>query len=192
MLLGHAATRSAAIAEQLRAFRSRTGAIPGPFEVWLAHRSLATLDVRLARQCSNALAVAQALQAHPAVSDVLYPGLPEHPGHAVAARQMDGRFGSVLGFTLADAATAQRFLTSCTLVAEATSFGGVHSSAERRARWGTDAVPEGFVRLSAGLEDQRDLLADVLGGLEAATGVAAPAAPAGAGAPATPPGRFSR
>ena len=66
---------------------------------------------------------------------------------------MDGRFGMVLGFELADEDGAQRFLAACELVAEATSFGGVHTTAERRARWGTDAVSEGFIRMSAGLED---------------------------------------
>ena len=69
--------------------------------------------------------------------------------------------GPLVGFTLADAATAQRFLAALELVAEATSFGGVHATAERRARWGTDDVPEGFIRFSAGIEDTADLLADV-------------------------------
>jgi cystathionine gamma-lyase len=170
LILGHAASRTPALAEMLRAFRGRTGVIPGPFEVWLAHRSLATLDVRLARQCSNALALAEALRGHRLVKDVRYPGLPDHPGHALAARQMNGRFGPVLGFTLPDTEAAQVFLSACSLVAEATSFGGVHSSAERRARWGTDAVPDGFVRLSAGLEEPADLLADVIGALDVAAG----------------------
>ena len=166
--LGHVASRDERHAEALMAWRSRTGAIPGPFEVWLAHRSLATLDVRLQRQCANAMALAEALQADERVRGVRYPGLPGHPGHEVAARQMD-RFGMVLGFELADAETAQRFLASAELVAEATSFGGVHTTAERRARWGTDAVSEGFIRMSAGLEDEDDLLADVLGAVDAAS-----------------------
>jgi cystathionine gamma-lyase len=170
VMLGHVVARSPGLVEGLRSFRGRTGSVPGPFEVWLAHRSLATLDVRLARQCANALALAEALSAHRLVSDVRYPGLPSHPGHALAARQMGGRFGPVLGFTLPGADVAQRFLGACSLVAEATSFGGVHSSAERRARWGTDAIAEGWIRLSAGLEDARDLVADVLGALEVAAG----------------------
>jgi len=166
--LGHVAVRDPKLAEPLLAWRSRTGAIPGPFEVWLAHRSLATLDVRLQRQCANALALAEALQGCDGVTGVRYPGLPSHPGHEVAARQMNGRFGMVLGFELADADTAQRFLAGCELVAEATSFGGVHTTAERRARWGTDAVTEGFIRMSAGLEDAADLVADVLRAVDAA------------------------
>ena len=167
--LGHLAVREQRLFDALLAWRSRTGAIPGPFEVWLAHRSLATLDVRLQRQCANALALAEALQADERVSGVRYPGLPDHPGHDVAARQMNGRFGMVLGFELADEPTAQRFLAECELVAEATSFGGVHTTAERRARWGTDAVSEGFIRLSAGLEDAGDLVADVLHAVDVAS-----------------------
>jgi cystathionine gamma-lyase len=169
LVLGHVACRDPELAARLVAGRSRTGAIAGPFEVWLAHRSLATLDVRLERQCSNALALAEALAADPRVCGVRYPGLPGHPGHEVAARQMGGRFGMVVGFELQDAGTAQAFLAACALVAEATSFGGNHTTAERRARWGTDAVSEGFIRLSAGLEDAADLVADVIHALDVAS-----------------------
>jgi cystathionine gamma-lyase len=169
LVLGHAAARRPELAARFEAWRSRNGAIAGPFEVWLAHRSLATLDVRLRRQCSNALALAEALAADDRVHGVRYPGLADHPGHEVAARQMSGQFGMVLGFELADADTAQAFLGACELVAEATSFGGNHTTAERRARWGTDAVHEGFIRLSAGLEDAEDLLADVRRALDVAS-----------------------
>ncbi len=169
LILGHAATRDPKHAEALEAWRSRNGTIPGPFEVWLAHRSLATLDVRLERQSSNALALAEFLATDHRVTGVRYPGLPDHPGHDVAARQMGGRFGPVLGFELEDESMAQRFLAGCELVAEATSFGGNHTTAERRARWGTDAVSEGFVRLSAGLEDPEDLIADIARALDAAS-----------------------
>ncbi|HEX2084405.1 MAG TPA: PLP-dependent transferase [Solirubrobacteraceae bacterium] len=163
LVLGHVACRSGEHAATLRSWRDATGAIPGPFEAWLAHRSLATLGVRLERQCANALAVARALDARGV--DVLYPGLPSHPGHDAAARQMGGLFGPVLAFVLESADAAQRFLSRCSLVAEATSFGGVHSSAERRARWGTEPVPEGFIRFSAGVEDTADLVADVVAAL---------------------------
>jgi cystathionine gamma-lyase len=94
------------------------------------------------------------------VLDVRHPGLEGHPQHALAARQMR-LTGPLVGFTLDGAETAQRFLAACELVAEATSFGGVHSTAERRARWATDDVPDGFIRFSAGCEDAGDLLADV-------------------------------
>jgi cystathionine gamma-lyase len=166
LLLGYVATRSPEQHERLARWRSQSGPIPGPFEAWLAHRSLATLDVRLQRMCANALALAEALRARDDVLAVRYPGLPGDPAHATAARQMR-LFGPVLSFTLRDAATAQRFLAETSLVAEATSFGGAHTTAERRARWGSDDVAEGLVRLSAGLEDAGDLIDDVTRALDA-------------------------
>jgi cystathionine gamma-lyase len=158
LLLGAVSVRDAALAEDLRRWRTRAGAIPGPFEAWLLHRSLATLELRLERQSTNALAVARLVAGR--LDDARHPGLNGHPGAAAAARQMR-RFGALAGFSLPSAEQAQAFLGALELVAEATSFGGVHSTAERRARWGTDAVPEGFVRFSAGVEDTEDLLADV-------------------------------
>jgi cystathionine gamma-lyase len=160
VVLGHVAVRDEAWARRLLAWRTREGSVPGPMEVWLAHRSLETLALRLDRQCANALAIAGYLAAHPAVRGVRYPGLPSHPAHELAKRQMR-RFGPVVSFELADRTAAEHFLAACRLVAEATSFGGVHSTAERRARWGGDAVPEGFIRLSAGCEDIEDLLGDL-------------------------------
>lgn len=167
LVLGHVAVADDERALALRTWRGRSGSIPGPFEVWLAHRSLATLDVRMRRQASNAQALAEALDAHGGLS-VRYPGLPGHPGHEVAARQMHVGFGPVLGFELPSSEAAQRFLGACHIVAEATSFGGTHTTAERRARWGTDPIPDGFIRMSAGLEDADDLVADVLDALGAA------------------------
>jgi cystathionine gamma-lyase len=166
LLLGAVTVRDPGLAAGLRRWRSQAGSVPGPFEAWLAHRSLATLALRLERSSANAVALAGALQGRDDVLEVLHPALPGHPGHDVAARQMTLP-GPLLGFTLAAAAAAQDFLDACRLVAEATSFGGVHSTAERRARWGTDAVAEGFIRFSAGCEDTEDLLADVLGALDA-------------------------
>jgi cystathionine gamma-lyase len=165
LVLGHVATRDAMWAERIRGHRTRWGSIPGPMEVWLAHRSLATLDLRLDRQCANALTIAEALLARADVRSVRYPGLPGDPAQALAARQMS-RFGSVLGFALDDRTRAERFLAACHLVTEATSFGGLHSTAERRARWGSDAVPEGFIRLSAGCEDAQDLIEDITQALD--------------------------
>jgi cystathionine gamma-lyase len=150
LVLGYVAARDPGRAAAIRSWRGLTGAIPGPFEVWLAHRSLATLAVRLERQEANAAALAGLLRDHPAVADVRWPG-----------------FGAVLTFTLADAGAADRFLAAAALVTEATSFGGVHTSAERRARWGTDDVPDGLVRFSAGLEDAADLVADLRAALDA-------------------------
>ena len=171
LVLGYVVARDPARATDVRAWRSLTGAIAGPFEAWLAHRSLATLDVRHARMCANALALARALAAREDVDDVRYPGLPAHPGHALAARTWGGeRFGSVLCFDLGGEVRAQAFLAACRLVAEATSFGGVHSSAERRLRWGIDDVSPGFIRFSAGIEDGADLVADVCAALDATAG----------------------
>jgi cystathionine gamma-lyase len=135
-------------------------------EVWLAHRSLATLPLRITRQCATALQLATSLASQSCVTAVHYPGLPSHPGHAIAARQMDGGFGTVVSFELASRAQAEQFLRSLELVREATSFGGVHSMAERRARWGGDAIGEGFIRFSVGCEAAEDILADVAQALE--------------------------
>lgn len=160
LVLGHVAVRDAAHLEALRTWRTRMGVIPGPMEAWLAHRSLGTLHVRLRQQCRTAMAVAEYLAEHPKVTGVRYPGLPTDPSHAIARRQMSD-FGCVLSFELASAASAERFFAASELVYEATSFGGLHTSAERRARWGGDVVSEGFIRMSVGLEDVHDLLADL-------------------------------
>ena len=168
LILGHVATRDASLAEALRTWRTHHGAIPGPMEVWLAHRSLPTLPLRLARQCASAEGLATLLASRSDVAAVHYPGLPNHPGHEIATRQMK-RFGSVVSFDLTTRARAEAFLNGLTLVREATSFGGVHSMAERRARWGGDAVSEGLIRFSVGCEAVEDILADVTAGLEAAS-----------------------
>lgn len=168
LVLGYVATADPAHAAQARAWRSLTGAIAGPFEAWLAHRSLATLDVRNERQCANALALARALAAREDVRDVRYPGLPGDPGHALAARTLGGtRFGNVVCFDVDTEKRAQEFLGAARLIAEATSFGGVHSSAERRLRWDMDDVSPGFIRMSVGIEDPDDLVADVCAALDA-------------------------
>ena len=160
LILGSVCVRDPAWAEALRAHRWQGGAIAGPFEAWLLHRSLPTLELRLERQSANALALAHFLRERPEVSGVRHPFADDHPDHAVAVRQMR-HGGALVGFSLDGAERAQRFLGALELVTEATSFGGVHASAERRARWGTDDVTDGFIRFSAGCEDAEDLLADV-------------------------------
>lgn len=169
VLLGYVACRDPELAGFVRAWRKTVGAIPGPMETWLAHRSLATLELRARRQAGNALALAEALTARPEVRDVRHPGLPGDPAHATAVRQMT-RYGCLVSFTLPDRAHAERFLAALRLVGQATSFGGVRSTAERRARWGGDEVPEGFIRLSAGVEDAADLVTDVRHALDVAAG----------------------
>ncbi len=143
------------------------GAVAGPFDAWLTLRGLRTLAVRMDRHNANALAVAQHLQVHPAIAQVLYPGLESHPGHALAARQMSG-FGGIVSVRLADEAAALRFVESTSLFTLAESLGGVESLIEHPARMthasvaGTTlAVPDDLVRLSVGIEDVADLLADL-------------------------------
>jgi len=159
VLMGHVATRYEAMAEQIRTWRKLVGAIPGHFEAWLAYRGLKTFDVRFERMCNSAQALAERLQAHSAVNHVSYPGLPSHPSHAIAKRQMR-RFGSVVSLTFEGADKAEAFIQAAQYIVPSTSFGGVHTTAERRARWG-DAVPEGFVRLSVGCEPFDALWADI-------------------------------
>ncbi|KUM79873.1 cystathionine gamma-lyase [Streptomyces curacoi] len=165
LLLGYVTGRDAEAMAAVRRWRKIVGAIPGPMEAWLAHRSIATLQLRVERQNANALAVAEALRDWPEELGVRYPGLPGDPSYKIASQQMR-RFGCVVSFTLPTRARAERFLHALRLVDDATSFGGVRSTAERRGRWGGDAVPEGFIRMSVGAEDPDDLVADVLRALD--------------------------
>ncbi|MFB7713122.1 cystathionine gamma-lyase [Streptomyces sp. NPDC056105] len=167
ILLGYVTCRDAELTAAVRGWRKIVGAIPGPMEAWLAHRSLATLQLRAERQNANALALALALRGRDDVEGLRYPGLPDDPSHKIAAQQMR-RFGCVVSFTLPTRARAERFMEALTLVDDATSFGGVRSTAERRRRWGGDDVSEGFIRFSAGAEDPDDLVADVLRALDEA------------------------
>lgn len=167
LLLGHVATASEEWHQKLRTWRTQGGAIPGPMETWLAHRHLQTLGLRLARQCDNAEALVACLRSAPAVQAVYYPGNADAAAGRLLGTQMK-RAGCVVSFDLGTRSRAEAFLGACTLVREATSFGGIHSSAERRARWGADAVGEGFIRFSCGAEATDDLLADVTQALAAA------------------------
>ncbi len=144
-------------AEKLRAARSRDGLVPGSFETWLTLRGIRTLPLRVHRQSETALALARHLQSGPYA--VFYPGLESDEGHEVAARQMDA-FGGVLAVDFGDAATADRFVAALRLFTDATSLGGVESLVERRAL-ADAAVAPGLVRLSVGLEDAADLIADL-------------------------------
>ena len=139
--------------------RLLAGAILGPFEAWLALRSLGSAGLRFERQCHNAMAMALMLRDHPVVRSVRYPGLPDDPAHPVACHQMK-RFGGLVSFELADADAVHRLVARSNLLVAATSFGGIHTSVDRRARWG-DPVPAGFARMSLGIEDTDDLISDV-------------------------------
>lgn len=150
VLFGHVAGRDAGIMARVRDWRRMSGSIPGPFEAFLVHRGLETLEVRLDRMCASAAIIAGRLAAHPAVRGLRYPGLPGDASHGAVGGQM-ANGGFLIGFELANAGMAEGFLSRCPLIEQSTSFGGTHSAGERRARWG-DAVPEGFIRLSVGVE----------------------------------------
>ena len=156
---GHVSSRRTELVDEIRQWRNLAGAIPGPFEAWMVHRGLDTLEIRLARMCHNAAAVAEILSRSSRAVSVRYPGLADHPQHALAQRQMTG-FGSVVAVTLSDEVTAERFIAECPFIRPTTSFGGVHTSAERRARWGED-VPAGFIRLSLGTEPTDELVSAI-------------------------------
>jgi cystathionine gamma-lyase len=166
LLLGHVSTTDDALFDRLRAWRNHTGSTPGPFEAWLGHRSMSTLDLRLARQATNAAAVADVLAGSPVIRGVRWPWRQGDPSYELAARQML-RPGGVVSAELADEAAVRAFLSATTLWTAATSFGGVHSTVDRRAQWGGDAVGSGFVRFSCGIEDTADLVADLSAGLAA-------------------------
>ncbi|MGN9803825.1 cystathionine gamma-lyase [Micromonospora sp. L32] len=166
LLLGYVATRSAELLATLTAWRTTTGAVPGAFDAWLAHRSLATLDLRLARQSANAAAVAELLAGRADVTGLRWPGRPADPAYPVASAQMR-RMPGVVSFDLGAADRVSRFVEAARLVVAATSFGGLHTTADRRAQWGDDTAP-GFVRLSCGVEDTADLVADIAAALDAA------------------------
>jgi cystathionine gamma-lyase len=164
LLLGHVSTTDDALYARVQAWRNHSGATPGPFEAWLGHRSMSTLDLRLARQAANAAAVADVLAGSPAVTGVRWPWRAGDPSFALAERQML-RPNGVVSAELADEAAVTALLAATRLWTAATSFGGVHSTIDRRAQWGGDAVAPGFVRLSCGIEDTADLVADLAAGL---------------------------
>ncbi|HEY0001173.1 MAG TPA: cystathionine gamma-lyase [Actinoplanes sp.] len=166
VLLGYLATNDDELYARIETWRKQTGAVPGAFDSWLAHRSIATLDLRLARQSQNAAAVAELLAARDDVTGVRWPGRESDPAYPVARAQMR-RIPGVVSFDLGSAERVARFLTAATLVFAATSFGGVHTTADRRAQWGDDTAA-GFVRLSCGIEDTADLLADLTAALDEA------------------------
>ncbi|ROP44003.1 cystathionine gamma-lyase [Pseudokineococcus lusitanus] len=164
------------LAELLAFHQNALGAVAGPLDAWLVLRGLKTLEVRMERHCSSAERVAAHLEAHPAVREVLYPGLASHPGHAVAARQMR-RFGGMVSVRLADEAAALALCERLEVFTLAESLGGVESLVEHPHRM-THAsaagspleVPADLVRLSVGLEDVDDLLADLDRALAPAAG----------------------
>ena len=161
-LIGVAVARDEAAHERLAHARHVAGAVPGPFECFLAVRGLRTLALRMERAQTNAAELARRLAAHPAVRRVRYPGLPDDPGHELAARQMDG-FGAMVAFELADERAADAACAAVRLIANATSLGGVESLMERRGRYPEEQahVPPALIRFSVGCEHVEDLWADL-------------------------------
>lgn len=172
---GAVATSSQEIYETLKFHQNAAGAVPGPFDCWLVLRGVKTLAVRMERHAANALQVAQFLRGHPAVARVFYPGLPDHPGHALAGRQMKG-FGGMVSAVLKGGGQAARAVASATRVfVLAESLGGVESLLDHPASM-THAslagsplqVDEGLLRLSVGIEHVQDLIDDLSQALERA------------------------
>ena len=150
--------------EDVKLARTLMGGVLGPFESWLLLRGMRTLHVRYERQAANAMAIARHFEGHPKLDAVLYPGLASHPGHAVAKRQMTNGFGAMLSLLVAGGAgDAKRVATRTRLFVPATSLGGVESLIEHRATVeGPDSVvPENLLRVSVGIENADDLIADL-------------------------------
>jgi cystathionine beta-lyase/cystathionine gamma-synthase len=164
---GFAATNDPTVAERLLFLQKSLGAVPGPFDCWLVLRGLKTLAVRMRQHCENARAVAEFLSGHPRVQEVLYPGLPEHPGHEVAARQMRD-FGGMVSFLVETEEEAVALVARTKLWLLAESLGGVESLIEHPARMthastanAPFAAPRNLVRLSVGIESADDLIEDL-------------------------------
>ncbi|HEV2477282.1 MAG TPA: cystathionine gamma-synthase [Candidatus Dormibacteraeota bacterium] len=163
-------TNNEELEAQLRFHQNAIGAVPSPFDCWLLLRGTKTLALRVERQCANAIEVARALSAHKNVRHVFYPGLESHPNRAVAARQMR-LFGGMVSFEVADEPTAFRVLERLKIFALAESLGAVESLAEHPARMTHASIPaaerqrsgvgDGLIRLSIGVEDVADLIADL-------------------------------
>jgi cystathionine gamma-synthase len=150
--------------DKLIAIRRYGGAVLGPFEAWLLLRGMRTLYLRVKAQSENALALARHFERHPAVLQVLYPGLESHPDHAIARRQMTGGYGGMLSLRIRGGrAAALKLWAACKLFKVATSLGGVESLIEHRASIeGADSpVPDDLLRLSVGIEAVEDLVEDL-------------------------------
>lgn len=164
ILAGHVASRNASLLKPVRDWRRLAGAIISPFDAYLLHRGLETLELRTSRANSNALAIATALLGDERVTGLRYPGLGNDPSHAVARKQMKA-YGPIVSFCLKDKETAEGFINRHPLMASVTSFGGVQTGAERRSRWG-DAVPDGFIRMACGVEPVADLVTATVAALD--------------------------
>ncbi|MGA1249856.1 MAG: cystathionine gamma-synthase [Candidatus Kapaibacteriota bacterium] len=176
LVSGIVVAKQESIAEQLRFIQNAAGAVPGPMECWLCLRSIKTLAVRMKQHEENAKAIAEYCSKHPAIKATHYPGLENHPQHALAKKQMTG-FGGMISIELGSIEKAKKFTTTVKLFTLAESLGGVESLVchpvsmthgsipqEQRERLG---ITEGLVRLSVGIEDKEDLMADIAQALDA-------------------------
>ncbi len=171
VLGGAVLTSDDSLAERLRFHQNAVGAVPSPFDCWLLLRGLKTLQLRVHRQCENALAIARWLEGQDAVVKVYYPGLESNPGHVLARRQMGGYFGGVVSFEVSSGDAARSFLERLRVFTLAESLGAVESLAESPAMMTHASIPEetrtrvgvsdGLLRLSVGIEDVDDLVADL-------------------------------
>jgi cystathionine gamma-synthase len=164
---GFAATNDPTVAERLQFLQKSLGAVPGPFDCWLVLRGIKTLAVRMRQHCANATAVALWLDRNPQVEQVLYPGLPTHPGHTIAAKQMRD-FGGMISFLVESEEEAVALVAQTKLFKLAESLGGVESLIEHPARMthastadAPFAAPRNLIRLSVGLESAEDLITDL-------------------------------
>jgi cystathionine gamma-synthase len=164
---GFAATNDPTIAERLQFLQKSLGAVPGPFDCWLVLRGIKTLAVRMRQHCENAQEVAIWLSRNPLVEQVLYPGLPTHPGHTIAAKQMK-HFGGMISFLVETEEEAVALVARTKIFQLAESLGGVESLIEHPARMthastadAPFAAPKNLIRLSVGLESAEDLVADL-------------------------------
>ena len=168
VLSGALVTREAGpMWDTIRMLQATIGAVPSAFDAWLVHRGIASLPCRFAQQCRSAASIAEALEGHPGVAAVHYPGLKSHPGHAIAARQMK-HFGGMLSIQVkGGAAEAMAAAAKLRLFTRATSLGGVESLVEhRKSIEGPESpTPDNLLRLSVGLEDAGELVADLKGAL---------------------------
>jgi cystathionine gamma-synthase len=156
--------------QRIRSWRRTAGAVPGPFEAWLLSRGMRTLFLRVRRASETALTIARHFERHQRLLAVLYPGLPSHPGHAIAARQMNGGFGGMLSLRVAGGVDhAQAVLAAVKVFKRATSLGGVESLIEHRSSMEgpSSPVPDDLLRLSVGIEVPADLIADLEAALDA-------------------------
>jgi cystathionine beta-lyase/cystathionine gamma-synthase len=166
LILGAVGTRDPELLARVGEWRQAGGGIAGPFEAWNALRGVRTLPLRIARQSESALAIAMRLREHPRVRHVHYPGT-DQATLDLARRQMPNGFGPLLSFELdGNAAAAEALVRRSRIVRPATSFGGVESTWERRARWSSETAPESLIRMSAGIEETAALVEDVLRALE--------------------------